>query len=309
MASAPHSPVTPGLPPSPPRKATRCGPLRRTARFGGAVVGAWVADGGPSMSAAVAFYAAFSLAPVLVVAIAVASLFVGVEAVQGRLFSGIEAIVGDDGAVVVQAMVANAWKSGGGWSGWLSLLGTAVGATATFSELNRSLNLIWRVPENRHMFASLLRVRLLSFGLVLGTGFLMVVLLIADAALTFGSRLLFGAMGIKLVFGVVQQALSFAFLCLAFSFLLKLLPDAPVRWRAALTGGIATAVLFSLGKHLFARYLAYAGTANAFGAAGSLAVLMMWLFFSAAVFLLGAEIAAFLGPRGEEECERTRWGE
>jgi membrane protein len=276
----------------------RAGFVLRLFRLAGAVVGAWIADGGASMSAAVAFFAAFSLAPVLVVAIAVASLFVGVEAVQGRLFSGIEAVVGGEGAAIVQAMVASAWKAGGGgWTGGLSLAGTAIGATATFVELNRALNTIWNVPQDPHMVASILRVRLVSFGLAIGTGFLVVVLLIADAALAYGSHWLFGAVGIALALNLLEQALSFAFLCLAFSLLLKLLPDAPVPWRAAAVGGIATAVLFSLGKQLFASYLAYAGTANAFGAAGSLAVLMMWLFFSAAVFLLGAEVAAFFGSR------------
>ena len=274
--------------------------MLRLCRLAGSVVGAWLADGGPSMSAAVAFYAAFSLAPVLVVAIAVASLFVGAEAVQGRLFSGIETVVGGEGAAIVQAMVASAWKAGGGgWTGWLSLGGTAIGATATFVELNRALNTIWNVPQDPHLLASVLRVRLVSFGLVVGTGFLVVVLLIADAALAYGSHWLFGAMGLAL--NLLEQALSFVFLCLSFSLLLKLLPDAPVPWRAATVGGVATAVLFSLGKQLFARYLAYAGTANAFGAAGSLAVLMMWLFFSAAVFLLGAEVAAFFGSRKGEK--------
>lgn len=288
----------------PPQREPRAGARRhpswprRAGRFVGAALGDWLADGGPSMSAAVAFYAAFSLAPVLVVAIAVASLFVGAEAVQGRLFSGIQAVVGDEGAVVVQAMVASAWKAGGGgWMGGLSLAGTVIGATATFAELNRSLNIVWRAPENPRVIASLLRVRLVSFGMVVGTGFLVVVLLIADAGLAYGSRMLLGAMDLDLalVLGLLEQAVSFAFLCIAFSLLLKLLPDVHVPWGAALVGGIATAALFSLGKQLFARYLAYAGTANAFGAAGSLAVLMMWLFFSAAVFLLGAELAARAG--------------
>jgi len=263
------------------------------ARFVANVIGDWMSAGGLSMAASVAFYTAFSLAPVLVVAIAVASLFFGTEAVQGRLFAGIETVVGGDGAVAVQAMVASAWKSGGGgWTGWLSLAGTAIGATATFAELNRSLNIIWRTPDSSHVFTSLLKVRLVSFGLVVGTGFLVVVFLIADAALAYGSRVVFGELGLVALLHGLEMAISFGFLCLAFSMLHKVLPDLPVPWRAAVIGGVVTALLFTLGKQLFARYLAYVGTANAFGAAGSLAVLMMWLFFSAAVFLIGAQAAA-----------------
>lgn len=290
-------------------KAASRSPLARAsggARFVAGVVGDWMSVGGLSMAASVAFYTAFSLAPVLVVAIAVASLFFGVEAVQGRLFSGIETVVGGDGAVAVQAMVASAWKSGGGgWAGWLSLAGTAVGATATFAELNRSLNLIWRVPDNPHVITSLLKVRLISFGLVVGIGFLVVVFLIADAALAYGSRVVFGGLGLVTLLHALEMAISFGFLCLAFSMLHKVLPDLPVRWRAAVIGGVVTALLFTVGKQLFARYLAYVGTANAFGAAGSLAVLMMWLFFSAAVFLIGAQAAANVARRWEQAKNYT----
>lgn len=253
----------------------------------------WIAHDAPSMSASIAFFAAFSLAPILVVAVSIASFFFGVEAVQGRLFSSIESVVGAAGAEAVQAMLANAWLSGDqGWSGALSLLAVFIGATATFAELNRALNRIWDVDPSRRVVIGVLRVRLLSFGIVIGTGFLMVVLLIADALLTHAQAWLWGGRGTLPLLQQVQQCVSFVFLCVAFSVLLKVLPDVVVAWREAITGGVAAAVLFAIGKHLFARYLAYAGTANAFGAAGSLAVLMMWLFFSAAVFLFGAELAA-----------------
>lgn len=267
-------------------------------RAGAGVVAAWFDHGAASMSASVAFYAAFSLAPLLVVAMAVASFFFGAEAVQGRLFSEIESVVGGQGAQAVQAMVASAWMTGdGGWSGILSLGAMVVGATATFAELNRSLNVIWGAPPSKHAMAGLLRVRLMSFGIVVGTGFLVVVLLIADALLVYVGELLWSQWRVFPLLQWLQQASAFLFLWLAFTALLKVLPDVPVRWRMAAEGGLAAAVLFSLGKHLFARYLAYVGTANAFGAAGSLAVLMMWLFFSSAVFLVGAEVAAAASRR------------
>lgn len=262
-----------------------------------AVLGNWSAHRCSSMAAALAFYAAFSLAPMLVVIIAVAGFFYGPEAVQGELYSNIAAIVGRDGAVALQAMVSSAWKSGQGhWVGWLAALGTAVGASATFAELNSALDVIWHAKPPHHAVVSLIRVRLVSFGLVVGAGFLIVVLLIADALFTFVVEMAFRSVA-GLLMWAIQRVAAFGLLCLAFGVLLKVLPDTPVRWWQASVGGVAAGILFTAGKQLFAAYLAHAGTANAFGAASSLAVLMMWLFFSAAVFLLGAELAAHLARR------------
>lgn len=262
-----------------------------------AVAGSWSAHRCSSMAAALAFYAAFSLAPMLVIIIAVAGFFYGPEAVQGRLYSDITALVGREGAVALQAMVASAWKSGQGhWVGWFAALGTAIGASATFAELNSALDVIWQAKPPHHAVASLIRIRLVSFGLVVGAGFLIVVLLIADALFTFLVEMIFRSAAGMLVW-VAQRLVAFALLCLAFAMLLKVLPDKPVRWWQAGVGGVAAGILFTAGKQLFAAYLAHAGTANAFGAASSLAVLMMWLFFSAAVFLLGAELAAHLARR------------
>lgn len=269
-----------------------------------AAAGSWSDDRCASLSAALAFYAAFSLAPMLLVAMTVASLFFGSAAVQGRVVEEIRAVVGPDGAVAVQAMLASAWKAGqGGWVGLLSLFAIALGASATFAELHNALNAIWKVPPPARAVAALIRVRLTSFGLVIGTGFLIVVLLIADAVVSYATAYLIGGF-LPVVLAIAQQAVALLFLCAAFAILLRILPDAAVRWREAAAGGIAAALLFVGGKRIFAFYLARAGTANAFGAASSLAVLMMWLFFSAAVFLFGAELAAHLARRRAERNER-----
>ncbi len=247
------------------------------------------------MSAALPFYAAFSLAPLLVVAVAVGSVFFGEHAIEGRLYTELESLIGRDAALTAQTVLANAWRAGGARTlGWLSLAGTAVGATATFVELNSALNAIWRAPPPRRAVAALIRVRLVSFGLVLGAGFLLVVLLIADAAILYVTDVLFAAGAFGALIGAIQHLASFVFLCIAFTVLLKVLPDVPVAWREAVDGGVAGAALFAVGKHLFALYLARASSTNVFGAASSLAVLMMWLFFSAAAFLVGAELAATL---------------
>ncbi|HEX7811871.1 MAG TPA: YihY/virulence factor BrkB family protein, partial [Burkholderiales bacterium] len=259
-------------------------------------------------SAAIGFFAAFSIAPMLLVVIAVAGYFFGPEAVQGRLITEIDSMIGKEGAVAVQAMVASAWKTrDSGWIGVISAFAVIIGASATFVQLTNALNWIWRAPAKKGAVATLIKVRLLSFGLVLGTGFLLIVMLVLDAMLAFAGNALMANREIaEPVIDAVQHTLTFVVLLGAFTVLLKVLPEVHVRWRDAALGALVAAVLFSIGKHLLALYLAHAGTASAFGAAGSLAVLMMWLFFSAGVFLLGAEVAAHALPKSQDPESRGR---
>jgi membrane protein len=256
----------------------------------------WSGDRSPLMSAAIAFYSAFSLAPTLVMVIAVASFFFGADAVQGRLFGQLRGLVGDDAAANLQQMVAHAhYTPGASWSAILSLVALAIGASATFSSLNTALDVIWPVPESQDKpgIVTMVKVRLISFGLVAGLGFLLVVSLVLDTVVSFAGKLIFGENSPLLVVAdLIQLVLSLVVLTVAFSTLLKFLPDAIVRWRHAFIGGVFAAVLFTGGKKLFALYLAHAGMANTFGAAGSLAVILMWLYYSSAVLLLGAELAA-----------------
>ncbi|GAC1620707.1 MAG: YihY/virulence factor BrkB family protein [Nevskia sp.] len=262
---------------------------------------AWITDSCGTMAAAIAFYASFSLAPTLVIVIAVAGFAFGAEAVQGRLFAEIAGLTGPDGAAVIQTMVANAWKSDrNGWTAVVSVAATVIGASATFAQLHDTVNQIWRAPGTAPATTSrplmlglkrLLRVRLMSFGLVIGIGFLLLVLLVLDTGMTLAIEWLWGA---DSVLHLAQQATVLLMLSAVFAALLRLLPDHHPRWQDVFGGAIVAAVLFTAGKSLFGLYLARAGTANAFGAAGSLAVVLMWLFYSAAVFLFGAEYAAAL---------------
>jgi membrane protein len=224
------------------------------------------------------------------------------------LLAEIEAVIGKDAAAAVQAMVASAWKSGAsGWVGYLSVGAVVVGASATFSQLTRALNWIWRAPATHGSVATLIKIRLLSFGMVLGTSFLLIVLLFMDAGLAFASSALLAGrdhLAAPVVFAF-RHAFVFVILFSAFGALLKVLPEVHVRWRDAALGAFVATVLFSIGKHILALYLSHVGTANSFGAAGSLAVVMMWLFFSAAVFLLGAEVAAHALPRSVDPDLKT----
>ncbi|MDE1180102.1 YhjD/YihY/BrkB family envelope integrity protein [Paraburkholderia sp.] len=261
-----------------------------------------------AMAASIAFYAAFSLAPTLVMVIAVAGWFFGAEAARGELFDHIHGLLGNEAAAGVQTIVQNAHRSGdaGGIAAIISFTMLAIGASATFSSLNSALNMVWPVtgPRTSSVIA-LVRVRLISFGLVLGVAFLLIVSLVLDTAITFIGNMLWGDTQYVIIGNLLQLGVGLLVLACAFAALLKFLPDARVLWRDAMVGGIVAALLFSAGKKLFALYLAHAGMANSFGAAGSLAVLLMWLYFSAAVLLLGAEFSA---ARGRMHDPRGQWG-
>nr|WP_244818450.1 YihY/virulence factor BrkB family protein [Caballeronia sp. Lep1P3] len=252
------------------------------------------ADRSAPMAASIAFYSAFSLAPTLVMVIAIAGLVFGQEAARGQLFGQISGMLGKDAAASVQAIVEHAHRSGGGGiAAIISFVLLAVGASATFSSLNTALSVIWpKDKEAKSGVATMVKVRLISFSLVMGVAFLLIVSLVLDTAVQAAGKWVFGDSPLVIIGDIVQFVLGLVILSCAFAALLKYLPDGPVGWRDALVGGIISAVLFSVGKKLFALYLTHAGTANAFGAAGSLAVLLMWLYFAAAVLLLGAEAAA-----------------
>jgi membrane protein len=261
-----------------------------------------------AMAASIAFYSAFSLAPTLVMVIAVAGWVFGAEAARGQLFHQVNGLIGDQAAAGVQSIVENAHRSGGtGIAAIISFVLLAVGASATFSSLNTALNLVWPMTgDQKSSVFAMVRVRLISFGLVLGVAFLLIVSLVLDTAIQAVGLWLWGDSPFVIIGDIVQLVAGLAILSVAFGALLMFLPDAKVEWRDALVGGVMSAVLFSAGKKLFAFYLTHAGTASAFGAAGSLAVLLMWLYFSAAVLLLGAEFSA---ARARLHDPRGAWGQ
>ncbi|MCP1116552.1 YihY/virulence factor BrkB family protein [Robbsia andropogonis] len=273
------------------------------------------ADKCPTLAAGIAFYSAFSLAPMLLMVIAVAGWFYGAEAARGQLFSRVQGFLGADAAAAIQSIVEHAHRQGGGgFAAILSVLLLIVGASATFSSLNTAFDVVLPMPVNtsRSTVVQMVRTRLVSFSLVLGVAFLLIVSLVLDTAITYIGSVLWQNTPFVFFGNLVQTLVSFVILVAAFGALIKFLPDASslVAWRDAAWGGAVSAVLFSIGKKLFALYLAHAGTASAFGAAGSLAVLLMWLYFSAAVLLLGAEIAAVRGgfDRGEAEADEQASG-
>ena len=264
-----------------------------------ATVQAWSDDYAPSMGAALAYYTLFSIAPLLLIVIAVAGMVFGEQAARGEIFEQLNALMGPDGAAAVESLLAHANRPGGGTiatiTGVVTLL---LGAMTVFGELQNALDRIWRAPARKQSTGwwNLVRTRVLSFGMILGIAFLLMVSLVVSAALS----ALDGLWGAHLI----DTAASFALTTVLFALIYKVIPRVKVRWRDVWIGACATAALFAVGKFLIGLYLGRSSVASAFGAAGSLVVMMVWVYYSAQIFLLGAELTwvyahAYGSRRGE----------
>ena len=244
-----------------------------------------------SLGAALAYYTIFSMAPLLVIAIAIGGLVFEREAVQGQIAEQIQGLVGEEGGKAVQAMVLSASQPGSGGT-LASVLGIVMlffGAMGLFGELQDALNTIWGVePKPGRGILGMVKDRLLSFTMVLGTAFLLLVSLVISAVLSALGGL-FGDWQTSLVGQAVNLAVSYVVIALLFAMIYRFLPDAKIAWRDVWLGAAMTALLFLVGKALIGLYLGQAGIASTYGAAGSLAVLLVWLYYSAQIFLYGEE--------------------
>src|SRR6185369_11558679 len=241
-------------------------------------VAAWVDDYAPSMGAALAYYTLFSLAPLLLIAVSIAGLVFGADAARGEIFGQLKDVVGDEGAAATQALLQSLNRPAQGLVGTVVGLATLlIGATSVFGELQNSLDRIWRAPPRGGGVWSLLRARLLPFGMVLGIGFLLVVSLLASAVIAaFGKRYANAFGGWAIVAEALNFVLSFAVTTALFAMIYKILPRVRIGWRDVWIGAAVTALLFSLGKSLIGLYLGRSGVASGFGAACSLIVVIVW---------------------------------
>ncbi|MEO8154745.1 MAG: YihY/virulence factor BrkB family protein [Rhizobacter sp.] len=268
----------------------------------------WRADYAPSMGAALAYYTTFSAAPLLLIVVSVAGLVFGRDAARGEIFSQLHGLIGEQGAIAVQGLLQSVSKPAEG--ALATAIGTTVlliGATSVFAELQDALDRIWRAPVRDRSSGvwRLLRTRLLSFGMILGIGFLLMVSLVVSAALAALGRWwapMFGGWAVMAQVGNVL--LSFALITVIFALIYKTMPRASVHWKDVWIGASVTALLFTIGKSLIGLYIGRSGVTSAFGAAGSLAVLLLWVYYSAQIFLLGAEFTwvyahSFGSRRGE----------
>lgn len=276
-------------------------------------VASWVDDYAPSMGAALSYYTVFSLAPMLLIVIAIAGLVFGEEAARGALFEQLAGLMGADAAKAVEGILASASEPSEGIAA--TIIGIAVlliGATTVFGELQDSLDRIWHAPAKKKGGGlwSLLRTRFLSFGMLLGIAFLLMVSLVVGTAVS--------ALGKwwSPVFGgweVLAQVLTFLFglavTTVGFALMYKLMPRVKVAWHDVWIGALVTSVLFSLGRFLISLYIGKSGVASGFGAAGSLVIIFIWVYYSAQIFLLGAEFtwvyATTFGSKAHEPKNGT----
>lgn len=252
----------------------------------------WSDDKAPRLGAALSYYTVFSLAPVLLIVISVAGLVLGGDAAQGRLLDQMRGLLGNDAAKLVQEMLASTAKRKSGIIGTVVGVATLIaGATAVMLELEAALDEVWKVErKGGGGIKAAIFDRILSLGLVLTLGFLLVVSLAASAALAaVGSLLDRWFPGASIVAPILQNALSIAIIGVFFAVLYKFLPNAKIQWRDVWVGAFATSFLFHVGKIGIGFYLGRASVGSTFGAAGSLAVLLVWVYYTAQILLLGAE--------------------
>lgn len=253
----------------------------------------WLNDYAPSMGAALAYYTLFSMAPLLLIVVSVAGLVFGQDAARGEIEAQLRQLMGDGGAHAVQDLLASVRQPVEGTLATLIGLGLLfLGATTVFAELQDALDRIWHVPARQRAsgWLALVRARLLSFGMIMAIGFLLIVSLVASAALAVLGRWVepgFG--GWYWLASLVSAAGAFALIFVMFALIYKVMPSVRVQWRDVWIGALFTALLFNFGKLLIGLYIGHSGVVSGFGAAGSLVVILLWLYYSAQIFLLGAE--------------------
>lgn len=254
---------------------------------------AWVDDLAPSMGAAISYYTIFSLAPLLVIVIAIAGAIFGREAVQGEIVVQLQSLIGRDGALAVQGLIKSASEpSKGIAAGAISIVVLLVGATTVFAELQSALDRIWHVPERAKPTGlwAILRARVLSFGLILGLAFLLMVSLsVSSAIAAFGTWTSGMVPGWGRLLQVFNILLSVGISTVLFAMIYKFMPTVKIVWRDVWIGALVTSVLFEVGKAGIALYIGKSGVNESFAAAGSLVVLLAWVYYAAQIFLLGAE--------------------
>jgi membrane protein len=270
----------------------------------------WWNDRAMSLSAAIAFFTVFSLAPMLLTAIAVAGLVFGREAAQGAVVDELGGMVGQDAGQAIQTMIASASDVGSG------VLGTAIGVltflvlvTGAVIELQDDLNIIWKAPTpTSYGFTDFIRTRVLSLALVLGIGFLLLVSLVVDAGISgLGTYLEARFSGATLILWVLNNAFALAVATGLFAMIFKVLPNVALTWGDVATGALTTALLFTAGKSVIGLYLGQSNVASSYGAAASVMTIMLWVYYSSMILLFGAEFTkAYAESRGSRRNRRAR---
>jgi membrane protein len=268
--------------------------IRRAINLFKQAINAWIEDYAPSMGAALAYYTLFSIAPMLIIVIALAGLFFGAESIRGEILAQMAGLMGQDGASAVADMLERSATPQQGLIATIVSLGVLfIGATTAFAELQASMDRIWKAPaaSDPEGIWRLVRSRLLSFGMIMGIAFLLMVSLVITAGLAVVGKWWgpwFGA-GWEALAHMLNFIVSFGLITVLFALIYKIIPRVHIRWKDVWVGAAVTSLLFGLGKFAIGLYLGKSDITTAFGAAGSLVVLMVWVYYSAQIFLIGAE--------------------
>lgn len=255
-------------------------------------------------SASLAYYTIFSLAPLLLLLISLAGIVLGKDAIQGKVFAEINGIVGNDAAKQIQDMIKNLEISGKSTiSVIIGIVTLIIGATTVFGEIQQSINIIWQVkPKPKKGWLKMLKDRLLSGSMIVTLGFLLLVSLILNGALAaISDRLQHYIPAVTVtLFNILGMLISFVVITILFCVIFKVLPDAKVDWRDVRSGAIFTAILFMIGRLVIGIYIEKSGTSSTYGAAGSLIVILLWIYYTAAILYFGAEFTrAYVDFKGK----------
>lgn len=267
--------------------------LKKTGKVLMATLNGFLDDRGLKLSASLAYYTIFSLAPLLMLVISLISFFLGQDAIQNNIYPQIKTYVGSSAALQIQEMIKSVSLSGKtGIAIVTSIVTLVIGATTLFMEIQDSLNIIWSVKAKpKKGWVKMLVDRLLSFSLVIGLGFLLIVSLLVNAIIAALSNRLehfFPVVTVQL-FNAINIGITFLVIAALFGIIFKFLPDVKIAWRDVLTGAFFTSLLFMLGKYLIGIYISTTGTGSAYGAAGSIIVLLVWIYYTSAILYFGAE--------------------
>jgi membrane protein len=267
------------------------------------------ADNVPRLGAALAYFTIFSLAPLLIVVIGIAGFFLGRDNAQAELLLLANEYLGAQGAAVVDELLSNASRPGSGLLATTIGVGTLLfGASNLFAQLQGTLNTIWGIePRPDRGVIGMVRSRSLAFAFVFGSGFLLLALMIGSAVLNvLNNRVGAVVPNVTVVNELINRSGSIVLITVLFALIYKVVPDARPAWRDVFLGAFVTALLFNLGRFFLGLYLSTSGTSSVYGAAGSLVVLLLWIFFSAQIFFLGAELIQVVARRRGAPIQPTR---
>jgi len=272
----------------------------------------WSDHGSLRLGAGLAYYTVFSIAPLFLIVLAIAGFWFGADAAQRELFAQLDGLVGQEGAKAIQALVKSADKSqAGAWATVVATTTLFAGATGVFAQLQDALNLIWEVrPRAGTGWRHFVTTRILSFAMILAVGFLLLVSLVISAGLAAAGKFMNGFIPAHEVFWqIVNFIISFGMITLLFATIFKYLPDVKIAWRDVWLGALFAAFLFNVGKFALGFYLGRSSVASAYGAAGSLVVILMWVYYSSQTLFLGAEFTRARANARGEPLEAVRGAE